>query len=307
MIERFGRRNIFLSIVALGVIVAAFILKTEGSPRDIFTHNTTDLLVTETTRAHTTRDTDNDGVPDWKEVLEGTNPQNPNTFDIEGGDSAYIENKDEYKTITSLQGETTQTLTEQIGRGVFGEYMYARVGEAPNFSSVDELLAHITNQTFETTQPNIYTKNDFTVVNTNRSTLLSYADSMRALDNSYTDEQLTQASVKIVQTFVATGDPETGEINEDIVNKEIDQGLLLYDEIIGSLRGVAVPDNILNEHINLTNSFAGIKWSLEQLKKTNSDPARALIGLQSFPEYASLIDSMYKAIVRKLELEGVPL
>ncbi len=310
--EKIGVRNVFLIIIAIGVVAAAFIFKTDGEPHKIFTEDLKkqDLIVSDSARESSGRDTDNDGVPDWKEVLEGTDPQNPNTFNVEGGDQAYITQKTNGEAIEEGENgilEGNLTLTERIGRGVLGEYIYARTTQNSDFSSPEDLIEYITNQALEITQPTVYSKETFKTVTTNKSTLLLYANKLRELDRKYPDATLAQTGTSVIQAIETTGDENSGVVDEELVGRRVQANLAIYDNIISDLIAIEVPTALLNEHINLTNSTVGIKWSLEQTAYTNIDPARALVGIQSFPEYALTIDLMYQAIVRKLATEGIDL
>lgn len=311
--EKIGVRNVFLIIIAIGVVAAAFIFKTDGEPHKIFTAELQkqDLIVSESARESSGRDTDGDGVPDWKEVVEGTDPQNPNTFNVEGGDKAYITQKQKSGAEPSGDNagilDDNLTLTERIGRGVLGEYIYARTTQNSDFSSPEDLIEYITNQALEINQPTVYSKEAFKTVTTNKSTLLLYANKLRELDRKYPDATLIQTGTSVIEAIESTGDENSGIVDEELVTRRVKANLAIYDNIISDLIAIEVPTSLLNEHINLTNSTVGIKWSLEQTAYTNVDPARALVGIQSFPEYALTIDLMYQAIVRKLATEGIDL
>lgn len=303
--QSLGRRNIVLAILGLGIIATVLVFKSDTTP-GIFSTENKNLLVDDAVRKDRDTDTDNDGVPDWKEVLSGTDPRNPDTFQTEGGDAAYIVQKEnevarENATSTPFDPQNGN-LTEQIARGTFGEYMLVKSGEHPTgYGSPEELAAAIAQKTLATTNPTVYTKNNFTVVTSNKSTLLAYASALHALDQKYPDAQMEGIGQAMVSAMSAS------QITDDSTRAAMQPYLSLYDDIVRTLIAMPVPDVVLNEHINLTNSTQGVRWSLEEFTKVDSDPSRALIGAQLFMEYSNTVGQMYTVIQNKLATENIPL
>jgi len=313
--QKIGTRNIVLGIIAIGIITATFVFKSDSDTAHIFNGQPQQDLVSEAVRKNRNTDSDNDTVPDWKEVLAGTDPHNPNTFSTEGGDAAYIAAQhtaaNQGSTATSTEGYgTLDTLTEKIARGTFGEYLLVRSGEhGTGYASPSDLASAITEQTLDEIKPPVYTKNDFTVVFTDRAALLAYADGLNEIDKKYPDSAFANTSATLNQAFTAF-DEETGgsaDVQTTLLEQRITPILKLYDGVLKELTTMKVPELLINEHINLTNSVRGVRWSLAQTMEANTDPTKALIGIQLFPEYVTVFETSYGAIERKLTIEDIPL
>jgi len=305
VMQQLGTRNVALLILAISLISTVLIFKTDGEPHRIFANNETDLVV-ENVRKTKDTDTDGDSVPDWEEMLKGTNPTNPNTFNVEGGDKSYIASREERAAATVTEEYTNKdNLTEQIARGTFGEYLLQLSGDHPTgYGSPEELATYIAGQSFEISNPTLYRKENLTVVNTNRATLLAYADALRAIDTKYPDTAFATLGSTIGTSI--TGNPDDPESGTRLANN-LTPYISLYESAISDMLAIPVPSLFVNEHINLVNSAEGAKFSLVQLTKLDTDPARALLGAQMFPEYSDALEETYNVIVQKLATESIPL
>lgn len=304
--QQIGTRNIALLIIAAALISTVLIFKTDGNPQHVLGTDKTELI-TEAVQKNRDTDTDGDDVPDWEELINGTNPKNPNTFNVEGGDKAYIESKKQNEGVDTDVKEFTNTdnLTEQIARGTLGEYLLLKSGEhQTGYGSPEELALAISNQSFTISNPTLYSKHNLTIVNTNKSTLLAYADALRRIDNAYPDSTFAGLGSAISASLAGgENDPNAGEK----LATNVTPYTSLYKEVIDILLATPTPDMLTNEHLNLINSTEGVRFSLIQLTKLDTDPARALLGAQLFPEYSNAIEQTYMAIVKKLNLENIPL
>lgn len=304
--QQIGTRNIALLIIGVSLIATVLIFKTDGDPRQILGTNET-KLITDAVQKNRDTDTDADGVPDWQELINGTNPKNPNTFNIEGGDAAYIESRKQNEGVDTSITEFTNTdnLTEQIARGTLGEYLLLKSGEhQTGYGSPEELAAAISGQSFNIANPTLYSKTNLTIVNTNRSTLLAYADALRRIDNKYPDSAIAGLGSAInVSLAGGENDPQAGTK----LSTNLAPYVSLYENATKDILAIPVPDTFVNEHLNLVNSSEGVRFSLVQLTKLDTDPARALLGAQLFLEYSNAIEQTYGAITKKLALENIPL
>lgn len=304
--QQIGTRNIALLIIGVSLIATVLIFKTDGNPQHILGANETQLI-TEAVQKNRDTDTDNDSVPDWQELINGTDPKNPNTFNVEGGDKAYIESKKQSLSVNTDKQEFTNTdnLTEQIAKGTLGEYLLQKSGNhQTGYGSPEELAAAISSQSFNISNPTLYKKTDLQIITTNKTNLLAYADALRRIDNTYPDS-VFEGLGNAIGSSLSGGEYDTKAGTK--LSNNIEPYISLYKNIIEDLLAIPVPDSFVNEHLNLINSTEGVYFSLSQLTKLDTDPARALLGAQLFPEYSGAIEQTYAAIVRKLRLENIPL
>lgn len=301
-----GTRNIALIIIALAIISTVLIFKTDGNPQRIFSNENLNLI-TESVQKNRDTDTDGDTIPDWQELISGTNPNNPNTFNVEGGDVAYIEAQKQKDPETKEDSMYTNNdnLTQHIARGTLSEYMLRISGDtSTQYRSPEELAASIANQSFLISNPTLYSKQNIKIVNTNKSTLLAYANSLRTIEQTYPSSQFVGIGNAI--NTALSGSPDQPGVGDNLA-KNLAPYLELYKQVLHDMLAVPVPDTFVNEHINLINSTEGARFNLEQLTKLDTDPARALLGAQLFPEYLISVEQTYELIVHKLNGENIPL
>jgi len=174
-----------------------------------------------------------------------------------------------------------------LKQAAYNKLKQDRIGKEAAFNSAGQDLTNKTN---------------IKIVNTSKSTLLAYADALRKIDNKYPDSSFANLGAVISKSL--SGDPDDPQAGEALADN-LSPYISLYDSVIKDLLAISVPDTFVNEHINLVNSTEGVRFSLFQLTKLDTDPTRALLGAQLFPEYAGAIEQTYGAIVNKLAIEDI--
>lgn len=277
---------IISSVLAVGCMVVA-VLISGPLPFHLFgTANATsthDLLV-----QYAAKDTDADGLPDWEEVLYGTDPNNAHTVEADVLDGEAVSKglvKPKFASATStpikvedLPGTTAgeNTVTDQFARALFGQYL-AQAGNTPPTpeqiaSFVEKAVADLerSQQSADT-----FTAGQVKVSGAGSDALVTYA-----------------ASIETVFAKNASS-PEKSEVEylADAVQKNDTAALTQVRKIGATYTTLAkgyvaesVPREAAVPHLAVANALARIGTDITDFGAMDKDPLRAYLGLARYQE-----------------------
>ena len=199
-------------------------------------------------------DSDGDGVPDWQELLDQTEPlavpQRSTTF------------------------REPDTLTEEFALDFFQSYVrnssFGGFGRSP-----DELIAQASDELVAQAQDTLRTSADIRAIASTPGTLRGHANRVAAAIDAARLPEGTRNELEIVQAAVARGDATLLQALDPIIQN--------YSLIITEMELMAVPDVLVKEHLDLLNTFVAIRNDVSAFRYLFSDPMYALLRLRRYP------------------------
>ena len=244
------------------------------------------------------KDSDNDGLKDWEEILWKTDPNNPDT-DGDGildGEEIKQNLKNPAKAtteeITESANQEEPNLTDSLGKKLFTEYM-ALKQEGGTFDKqsqaelVNSLLANInTSKSYD-----IYTISEIkTLSNPVTEEIKEYGNELGAI---LTQEHSENDSENYNGFAMLTIIKEALEEQNREKLKELDKFTNIYKNIISELVALKTPTDFAEFQLNLINHFVDLIKAIENIQKVFQDPMLGITGVNQYQNEAS---SFYKTL-----------
>ncbi len=211
-----------------------------------------------------TLDENNDGVPDWQEALLVTE-----ALQVASTTETY---------------KTPDTLTEQFALTFFKDMVRAK-----NYGA------------FGDSQQDLVTKASASLAQKAADTLISQNDIQIANDDSLEYQKIyTEQVAVIINTYSQNNTESETQILEQALRTQSEQELVKLDPIIGTYtqyleetKKLPVPPSLLQEHLNLLNSYQAIREDIKAMRSAFSDPMLTLIRMK---RYQDDVDGLYLSI-----------
>lgn len=204
-----------------------------------------------------TKDSDGDGIRDWKEELDAIAPQ-PFT--------AFASSSEPYTPPT--------TLTDQFAIEMFEDFVRTRRENGTLDSpTVDDFVSiQLKNLKVASPEP-LYRSIDLTFFDdASKEALRMYGNNVGNIINEYSLEN--EHELMILERAVRTNNPET--------LKEIAPIKDAYEKMLEALLALPTPNILRNEHGALVNAISAIYTDLEAMEYALIDPIRMLLRLETY-------------------------
>lgn len=246
-------------------------------------------------RAFSSRDTDNDGLPDWQEALYGTDPNNAYSFSAEMTDGeAASQGLLEPKFRTDLSGLSgtidvpgvdadANTVTGRFARDLFTNYMNSRSG-TPSSAEVSRFMQQaLADLAQKQRSARAYSLGNVRVEGSGPEALRSYAISA--------EEAFSRNTVDTEQNelFYFTEAMQKGDKTAMNQVRAISRA---YKNIAAALIQTPVPSEAQTAHLNFANSLAYMGIVVENMANVEGDPLRGMLGMS---EYRTAAEAMIRA------------
>ena len=222
-------------------------------------------------------DNDLDGIPDWQEALQRTEP-------------VVIEEIEE-------DYELPDTLTDRFSREFFQDMVRSRnYGEFG--SSPDEVVNKAVDQFQDYATDDLYTPTDVTIINDNSpETIRSYVNALANIALDYPVEDDAMSPADILKLAYDTNNPE--------VLNQLDEYIRVYDEMVLRVRSLEVPSDYLVAHLDILNAMNAVYIDLTAMKTGFSDPLFTIVRLKRFIEDALSVQVTIMALQRQVIADGI--
>lgn len=225
-------------------------------------------------------DSDNDGLPDWKETLWGLDPSNRDTDGdgIYDGDELDIIQK-ELQTPTDLGGTTVTTdsttktdqFAEQIVQLVSALQGSGQLTNENQQAIVEQIVAYGESATIEKK----YSKSDIKIVTPNSTNIDAY---VKKINDSFARTRITQDDINLLIHI----DPDQYELLQGRYSTAEKK----YAALVETFKSIPVPETVAYEHIEFMNGLYGIESTFSSYQLLKTDP---ILMLQ---KYASLENTL---------------
>ena len=233
-----------------------------------------------------TQDTDGDGIPNWEEALNGTDPNVYTKRTVSTATPATT--TEPYTPPTTLTDKFSQQFLENIIRTSAGEEMTAEDKAKIVNDSVNQLSEQITD-TF-------YTQADIKSVSQND--LASLREYGNALGDTITKNAVQKGSVL---TFLGQALQDNNP--EELAGlKPIEQ---TYAGIVKNLLLLETPSSFAQKHIDLITALSLIQSDLAGMQQVFSDPLNSLVRIRRYQDDAKNLIITVNNIRETLEANNI--
>lgn len=216
------------------------------------------------------KDTDSDGVPDWKEQLWGTDPSKTITFGTVS-DYDYIHQKETLLASTQTgtsagQGTEPTTTTDAFARDVVTLVSALNASGQLTPENQNAVVSQIETYVQNHPQSKEYTISDIQLTTENKTSQITYGSQITKIISS---NPITEDDFDI-----------TSKYQENIEKNEFTSYIILerkYEIMISQLLKTPVPSGELYMHLDLLNALQGLADTYKGLSLYNSDPLLSFI------------------------------
>lgn len=302
-------------IFSAALVVAAYQLASGiGNPPAALASEEAALLA-----AIATKDTDADGLPDWEEVLYGTDPRVVDTRQLGMTDGeAVAKGLIVPKAIANIAAASSTpgvspgyglpsaaaegTLTDAFAKQFFTFYLEARAAKGDNLTEGD--LKAIEQKTLDALKnaviaaPDFKRRSDLKLVGSGEGALRTYAAEAEAvlLSNKNTAKK---SEIAYLSDAVQNEDTSAYAHIESIAAS--------YRVSAAGLAALATPDVIADDALMLINALARIAEINNDFKKYPTDPLVSILALGQYPGAVSALGTAFQNIHEAYARNGIHL
>ena len=264
-------------VVALGAIGVAFLTADfEKKPSELSVIS--ESIVRDSISSAYQDDPDSDGLPNWKESLIGTDPNNPDSDNdgINDGDEVAIgadplkegseplTNSGEYSAPKSLQ--STEALARELFVGYASGKRDGSLTQGETDLAISEAIANRLKESGQTTYSlsNLTIEKDVSVLSYEKQLLNKLNESIA----------VREYELAVFARLINANIPSEFE--------KLEAASLVYKSIRDSLVKMEVPESVAHEHLALVNSVSNLSESVSALSRWNGDPLDALVLVDGF-------------------------
>ncbi len=289
----------FILIVVISLLIVGggfFILKNYGSekPRQItkqkLSSDSEPIIAQEINK-----DSDNDGLKDWEEVLWKTDPNNPDTDkdgtpdgqEIKEGRNPLIAGKngktDKIESpkpdeIYPLLSAAPSSLTEALGQQFFNAYLSLMQEGSGQISEQDKeaLIASFlkTTDNFSQAPRELYVKSDIKIDSgENQNIIKEYGNNLALIIKKYFDP-IPETEMTVFYKAMQNQDK-----SELLKLKPIASA---YKKTSGEFLSLEAPESFSEKHLALINDFSDISQTIENMQKVLDDPVIAVSAISQY-------------------------
>jgi len=244
-------------------------------------------------------DTDKDGLKDWQEVLWGTDKNNPDTDgdstsdgdEVAAGRDPIIKGPNDGLATTrgvatssiaalskSISDDPTN-ITATLSKTLFANFMSLQSSGGLNDASQEQLITNTLANIDPGSIPPKYSIADISVVASSASSLRLYGN------------QLAKMLFDLNEKMAST--PSN------------DVALTSYQQMIETAKKISVPGILGLTHLQVLNNFNVSYQSLSILNNYQSDPAKALIAMNTFKTNGDAAKVLFTSIADEMKKNGI--
>lgn len=273
-------KKVFLISIGLIFVVLMIFLKSSSSFKNDTERQEAGLIYNKQTVGDlVNRDTDGDGVPDWQEILWGTDPTKQQTIDG-------IPDKDEIQKLKAtgeVETDTSQsntsdkpgssTSTTEFSKQLFSTVASLTETGGVDQNTVDTLTDSLAQQINNPVIKKVYITSDIKISNDNSSQAIkNYGSTLAALFNKYPSVYNQGVVTPIAQTLAQAMQAYLENGNDAHALTTLDPTIKNLNSLISSLTKTTVPNNLSSAHLEVLNGFEVINENLNDIQQTDIDP-----------------------------------
>jgi hypothetical protein len=293
MDKEFFRKNkkVFFISIGLVFVVSIFFLKSSSNFKNTDSARQEAGLIynKQTVRDLVNRDTDGDGVPDWQEILWGTDPTKTETVDGVP-DSVEIQKlkasgeTEATSTITGTSSTADSTTTNEFSKELFSTVASLTETGGVDQNTVDTLSSSLAQQINNPVVKKVFTSSEIKISSDNSAQAIKiYGSALANLFNKYPTlytggvvTPIAQALGDAMQTYLVNG-------NDVHALSKLNSTIKTIDAVIVAMTKMTVPQNLSTTHLAVLNGFEIINENLNDIQLTDTDPVVTVGAGNNFP------------------------
>jgi len=234
------------------------------------------------------QDSDNDGLPDWQEILIGTDPNNPDS-DSDGQVDSYASIDYVQSGVAPNLDISPETLTpaDQLGNRLISEYLTLKGAGAYTDErgiSIGEKLAENINQV---TPFEPYVIDEIQIdSDTSYERVLAYRKEMQEVFSPLLE--LESAEFVIYGTFIESRDASALEELLEIADT--------YDSAVKDALTITVPEDAADEHIDIVNALAFYAAVLRDMVRYSYDSVASFALLRTYTQAEEYVFTTFNTL-----------
>lgn len=321
-----SKKILLLLILAGGVLAGAYFFKLQKDG----TENSQLTAVQNSSQTGNTiyeKDSDNDGLKDWQEILYGTDPNNPDT-DGDGtpdGEEVRLgrnplakgpndkilptqpatqttgnQNQTNPSSATNSTSQTTadNSETQKLASNFLSEYLALKnAGVTIDAATQQKLVADLLTKVDTGGKARIYGLSELQIApKDDAAALKNYGDFLGTIiknDSPKTAENELDIFINSVK-------------NKDSVEiKKLDQIIAGYKKISSDILLLPVPRSALSSHLDFINSISAVSSAIEEMSVIWNDPIKAMPGVSHYQDSRQALGSSVKNLANFFKQKGV--
>lgn len=285
------------SILAVLLVGLAFWL---SGPVSFHTQRATAENTEALLKAYAEKDSDADGLPDWKESLYATDPENPHSVGQALTDGEAVEQglvKPRFTSQTppeeiiqeSLPGTApaSQSLTDQFARQFLQGYLESTGGQPMSASEQEAFVSFLIHDLAQENAKILVS--DYTITSVSQSTnveVLTYIDAVEKMLRAYSLPRDAADTLSLLDAYIKAGDAEA--LPTLVMTARMYENLT-----VASLR-LSVPPSLAPAHLAMVRSFDTLGRILRAVETYEEDPLPTLSALSLYaPASHELLGAFY--------------
>lgn len=295
-------RTVFLSLFALALLAGGIFALSRIEKRE--TVQSDNRAVAEATAKAAeilAKDADSDTLKDWEEELWKTDPQNPDSDGdgaldgeeillgrdpLKAGPNDLLDRETVEKKTTSGGGAGRElTLSEQIARELFAQYMAAKQSGKP-FTAENEkqILLHFFDNSPPLKTAVRYNEKDIVASAGGAEGLHAYGNGLAAILLKYSSAESENELVTLQEAV----DEEDESKLEKLKSRRV-----AYQEALADLLVLPTPKEIITLHLDLLHALAAMEAGVGGMELIFKDPVRSL---ETIGQYPQGLDQFYNTV-----------
>ncbi len=294
--KHFPSNKLIIPFVLIGLSVLAFYFSSaRGGPTKIYDKQTASLQVQKEAVENPNLDSDNDGLPDWQEVLWKTDTRNPDTDGdgtqdgeetkqnrnpmVKGPDDGILETMFSGDNQNNSGSQMPETFTEVIGQQLLAQLLVNKQAGGGKISTKDanNIADSMLSALDQYAQPgeNVYKIADLKTVPPTQENIKSYGNEFGALIKKYFDPIPRSEIITLLEAMKA---------EDSSMLEELKPISLAYKNITEEILKIKVPESLTADHLTVINNLYRISKEINNMAKVYTDAALAIVAYKQYQD-----------------------
>jgi hypothetical protein len=227
-----------------------------------------------------TKDSDGDGLPDWREALWQLDPNNPDT------DGNGVLDGDQVRLATEkLEGSAStleQTTTDLLARDIYTAVTVLQQSGQLDDQTSERLTTEIATAISDAVPVPVYDISDITIISDTETSRVAYQQRLATLLSQFSADDFAV----VLETALVTNPDDVDPVKPAAV-------ITKYQAIRTGMLDMNVPSGLAGSHIEMLNTMSRLVENMRGIVQANEDP---LVGLASVTQLESTIDQFIAII-----------
>ena len=248
------------------------------------------------------KDTDGDSIPDWEEVLWGTDPAKKDTNGDGISDNVEIEKKkqalaDENTPAQNDNSDAALNETQKFSREFFASIMALQQSGNLNDQTLGELANSVKeNAALEQNLPDSYSLADIKTSEDSKVNSKKYHDQLIGVLTKYKDTNIGEELSILDASLSAEDKKSLGDLG----------GIALeYKNMADDLAKITTPSSVAQIHLTLINSSKNTGFSIENMLQIYDNSIKGLIGISQYKKESDIFDQSFLDLQDYFKKNGI--